>query len=69
MRITGGRAGGIPIKAPRGDSTRPATDRMREAVFSSLGALVEFGASLGGRSDACLELVTWRHQLSRGPTH
>ena len=41
MRITGGRASGIPIKAPRGDSTRPATDRMREAVFSSLGALVE----------------------------
>lgn len=41
MRITGGKARGIPIKAPRGDITRPATDRMREAVFSSLGTLVE----------------------------
>lgn len=41
MRITGGKARGIPIKAPRGDTTRPATDRMREAVFSSLGTLVE----------------------------
>ena len=41
MRITGGKARGIPIKAPRGDVTRPATDRMREAVFSSLGAMVE----------------------------
>ena len=37
MRITGGKARGIPIKAPKGDMTRPATDRMREAIFSSLG--------------------------------
>lgn len=41
MRITGGRARGIPLKAPKGDATRPATDRMREAVFSSLGPSIE----------------------------
>ncbi len=41
MRITGGLARGIPLKAPKGESTRPATDRMREAVFSSLGASLE----------------------------
>lgn len=41
MRITGGKARGIPVKAPKGDITRPATDRMREAIFSSLGRLVE----------------------------
>lgn len=41
MRITGGRARGIPLKAPKDESTRPATDRMREAVFSSLGASLE----------------------------
>jgi len=41
MRITGGKARGVPLKAPKGDATRPATDRMREAVFSSLGAGVE----------------------------
>ena len=41
MRITGGRARGIPLKAPKGDGTRPATDRLREAVFSSLGPSVE----------------------------
>ncbi len=36
MRITGGQARGIQIKAPdRG--VRPATDYLREAVFSSLG--------------------------------
>lgn len=41
MRITGGNARGILLKAPKGDATRPATDRMREAVFSSLGSCVE----------------------------
>ena len=41
MRITGGKARGILIKAPTGDTTRPATDRMREAIFSSLGPSVE----------------------------
>lgn len=40
MRITGGKARGITLKAPKGDRTRPATDRMREAVFSSLGPSV-----------------------------
>ncbi len=40
MRITGGRAGGIPLKQPRGGDTRPATDRLREAVFSFLGGRV-----------------------------
>ncbi len=41
MRITGGKGRGIPLKAPGGRETRPATDQMREAVFSSLGARVE----------------------------
>lgn len=40
MRITGGQARGITLVAPKGDVTRPATDGMREAVFSSLGARV-----------------------------
>ena len=41
MRITGGRASGIPLKAPKGNHTRPATDRLREAIFSSLGASID----------------------------
>ncbi|MGF1448952.1 MAG: RsmD family RNA methyltransferase [Opitutales bacterium] len=41
MRITGGGASGIPLKVPTGSHVRPATDFMREAVFSSLGKLVE----------------------------
>ncbi|MFU8848222.1 MAG: RsmD family RNA methyltransferase [Opitutales bacterium] len=41
MRITGGRARGIPLTAPKGEGTRPATDQLREAVFSSLGPRIE----------------------------
>lgn len=41
MRITGGQARGIPLTLPRGDAVRPATDAMRQAVFSSLAARVE----------------------------
>ena len=37
MRITGGLARGINLKSPAGKDTRPATDAMREALFSSLG--------------------------------
>lgn len=40
MRITGGMARGIPLVVPKGDAVRPATDGMRQAVFSSLGARV-----------------------------
>jgi 16S rRNA (guanine966-N2)-methyltransferase len=40
MRITGGEARGIPLALPKGDAVRPATDAMRQAVFSSLGARV-----------------------------
>lgn len=40
MRITGGRARGIPLALPAGDAVRPATDALRQAVFSSLAARV-----------------------------
>ena len=40
MRISGGAARGIPLTVPKGDAVRPATDGMRQAVFSSLGARV-----------------------------
>lgn len=40
MRITGGEARGIPLVLPKGDAVRPATDALRQAVFSSLGARV-----------------------------
>ena len=40
MRITGGHARGIPLRLPSRGEIRPATDYLREAVFSSLGAFV-----------------------------
>ena len=39
-RIIGGTAGGRRIKAPTGDTTRPTSDRVREALFSALDAVV-----------------------------
>lgn len=38
MRIIGGVHGGRRLKAPSGDSTRPTSDRVREALFSLLEA-------------------------------
>ncbi|WP_411732356.1 16S rRNA (guanine(966)-N(2))-methyltransferase RsmD [Paeniglutamicibacter sp.] len=35
-RIVAGAAGGIPLKSVPGDSTRPTTDRVKEALFSRL---------------------------------
>jgi 16S rRNA (guanine966-N2)-methyltransferase len=40
MRISGGAARGIPLLVPSGSLVRPATDALRQAVFSSLGAAV-----------------------------
>lgn len=40
MRITGGQARGIPLALPKGDAVRPATDAMRQAVFSSIASRV-----------------------------
>lgn len=36
MRISGGQARGITLLVPKGDAVRPATDGMRQAVFSSI---------------------------------
>ncbi len=38
MRISGGAARGVTLLVPKGDLTRPATDGMRQSVFSSLAA-------------------------------
>jgi 16S rRNA (guanine966-N2)-methyltransferase len=40
MRIIAGLAKGSILAVPRGDQVRPTSDRVREAVFSSLGARV-----------------------------
>lgn len=39
MRVVAGELRGRRIEAPPGDSTRPTTDKVREAVFNALGSL------------------------------
>ncbi len=41
MRIIGGFAGGQLLDVPAGLSVRPTPDRVRQAVFNSLGSIVE----------------------------
>jgi 16S rRNA (guanine966-N2)-methyltransferase len=48
VRVIAGKYRGRTINAPKGDETRPTTDRVRESVFSSLVSLL--GAELGGGS-------------------
>lgn len=37
MRVVAGTARGISLAAPRGDATRPITDRVKETLFGILG--------------------------------
>jgi 16S rRNA (guanine966-N2)-methyltransferase len=46
-RIIAGTAGGRRIRTPTGDSTRPTSDRVREALFSAVDA--ELGSLAGLR--------------------
>ena len=41
MRVIAGAYGGRRLRAPAGIDTRPTSDRVREALFSVLGAEVE----------------------------
>ena len=40
MRVVAGVARGMPLSAPRGDRTRPITDRVKETLFAILGERV-----------------------------
>jgi 16S rRNA (guanine966-N2)-methyltransferase len=39
MRVTSGEFGGRRLVAPEGTTTRPTTDKVRQAVFNSLGSM------------------------------
>jgi 16S rRNA (guanine966-N2)-methyltransferase len=41
MRVIAGSYRGRPLKAPKGENTRPTSDRVREALFSILGTRTE----------------------------
>jgi len=66
MRIIAGSAKGRRLVAPRGDRVRPTTDRVKEALFSSLQTRLHTAAVLdlfAGSGALGLEAV------SRGATH
>ena len=48
MRIIAGKFRGRKLDAPSGETTRPTTDRVREAMFSSIASLA--GNDMGGGS-------------------
>jgi 16S rRNA (guanine966-N2)-methyltransferase len=41
VKVIAGRWRGRPLRAPRGAPTRPSSARLREALFSAIGKLVE----------------------------
>ena len=42
MRIITGKAKGLLLKTPKGLSTRPTSDRIKESVFSILNGMIDF---------------------------
>lgn len=61
MRIVAGKWGGRTLRAPRGMTVRPTTDRVREALFSILGDRVEGRAVLdlfGGTGALSIEALS-----------
>jgi 16S rRNA (guanine966-N2)-methyltransferase len=52
MRIVAGEFRGRSFVAPKGDTTRPTTDRVREALFSSLTSIAGSGLGAGNALDA-----------------
>ncbi len=44
MRVIAGRYGGRRLKAPAGRTTRPTSDRVREALFAMLGEIADMHA-------------------------
>ncbi|MGZ4670753.1 MAG: 16S rRNA (guanine(966)-N(2))-methyltransferase RsmD [Blastococcus sp.] len=45
MRLVGGVASGRRISAPRGTATRPTSERVREALFSTVATLLDLRAA------------------------
>ncbi len=46
MRIVSGKFGGIRLEGVKGDKTRPTTDKVKESLFSMLGAYFDGGSFL-----------------------
>lgn len=46
MRVVAGKRKGHPLKAVAGEKTRPTTDKVKEAVFQSIGPFFDGGSVL-----------------------
>ena len=71
MRVVAGTAKGRRLKAPPGGATRPTSDRVREAMFNSLGSHLGVDGLVGA---AVLDLFAGSgalgiEALSRGAAH
>jgi 16S rRNA (guanine966-N2)-methyltransferase len=76
MRISGGRAGGRILKAPKGLDVRPTPDKVKQAIFNSLGSRVvgarvlELFAGTGALSLECLSRgAAWAMPVERSQRH
>jgi 16S rRNA (guanine(966)-N(2))-methyltransferase RsmD len=61
MRIIGGEAAGIILEVPKGLGVRPTPDKVRQAIFNSLGEFVHDAAVLelfGGTGALSLECLS-----------
>ncbi len=66
MRVVAGKYGSRPLQAVKGDQTRPTSDKVKGAVFSTLGGFFNGGRMLdcyAGTGSMALEAV------SRGMDH
>ena len=45
-RVVAGKCKGTVLEAPKGDATRPTTDKVKEAIFSSIQMRVPDSAFL-----------------------
>ena len=63
MRIVAGEFGSRPIKSVKGDSTRPTSDKVKGAVFSSLGNTFHSAVMVDKNRQAILTIKENVHSL------
>ena len=60
MRVVSGICKGRPLKAVPGNTTRPTTDKVKEALFNMIGPYFDGGIGLG--------FICWQWWIRLGGT-